>query len=114
VFGPNVNRAGEASGEWIRAWQELRQDEIPQPMCDESVLGVTDEGVQVERNAAQHLEYAGAVEATEPVPEHVGGERRGHCRGNRRGKVHPTRAGQGTGSDQHRQGRGRRSRLGGE
>src|SRR5262249_53394662 len=111
AFGRNRNRTGEPGGERIRARQKLRQDQIPQPMRGETLLGVADEGVGVQGQPAQDPEHAGAVRAPQRVPEHVGYDGRGHRRDNRQRDVHPASAGQRASSDQHGDGRSRDSCL---
>src|SRR5262245_66375633 len=66
VIDANRNRTGEASGERVRAWQKLRQDQVPQPMRSESLLGAPDQGVRIQGEPAQDTEYSGAVKA----PQH--------------------------------------------
>src|SRR5258707_3332652 len=74
------DRPGESGGERVQTRQKLGQDQILSTMGEESLLGVPDERVRIQREAAQGTEHSKSQRTTQHIPEDVGtqgGDHRG-------------------------------------
>src|SRR2546425_542616 len=108
---PEAKDAGQGGGDRVQPREKFCEQQSSSPPREKDLLRAPNAGIGLERERAQPRERAVATPPPEGVPEHVGDERGTRGKANRDSQVCASDSGQGTGRDEHRDGRDRHPHL---